>query len=116
MAKRKKLEKTDGLGPLEIKKIRTALRLVWHRSHARALVVKRCTGPDGFARCELCKKKTPQLKVDHIEKVGDVDGGFIRRLFIPSKRLQGLCKKCHNEKTKAERAEARALKKMGLTD
>lgn len=103
MAKRAKLEKTDGLGPLEVKKIRTAIRLVWHRSHARALVVKRCTGKDGFLYCEKCDKKTPQLKVDHIKTVGEVDGGFIARLFCPSKGLQGLCKKCHDLKTKAER-------------
>ncbi len=104
MAKRQKLVKTDGLGPLEIKKIRAALRLVWHRSHARRLVVLRCTDKDGFARCEKCEVRTPALKVDHIEKVGDVDEGFIARLFIPSYKLQGLCKICHDAKTKLEKA------------
>lgn len=98
-----KLKPTDGLGPKEIKNIRSALRLVWHRSHARKLVVIRCTGKDGFARCEKCKKKTPALKVDHIENCGDVDGSYIIRLFVPSNKLQGLCKLCHNKKTKEER-------------
>lgn len=106
MAK-KKIEKTDGLGPLEVKKIRSALRLVWHRSHARRLVVIRCTAPDGFTFCEKCEKTTPQLKIDHIKNVGDVDEGFIKRLFCASKELQGLCKKCHDEKTKLERARAK---------
>ncbi len=93
----------DGLGPYEIKKIRAAIRLVWQRSLARKLVVTRCMGFDGFPRCEMCGAKTAQLKVDHIEPVGDLDGGFIARLFTPSRNLQGLCKEHHDEKTKAER-------------
>lgn len=104
----KKLQKTDGLGPLEIKKIRIALRLVWHRSYARALVVKRCTRADGFQYCEVCGERTPKFKVDHTEKVGDVDSGFIERLFVGSHGLKGMCKTCHDEKTKAERREERA--------
>lgn len=108
---RKKLEKTDGLGPLEIKKIRTALRLVWHRSFARSLVVERCLDSKGFPRCEKCNCRTPALKVDHVEKVGDVDSGFIERLFAPSMFLQGLCKKCHDEKTKEERRKAKSEKR-----
>ncbi len=108
MAKKKtKLSGFDGLGPLEAKKIRTAIRLVWHRSHARKLVVKRCTRKNGFAYCEKCSKKTPALKIDHIRKVGDVDGGFLSRLFCPSKLLQGLCKLCHDAKTKQERQDAK---------
>lgn len=101
--------KCDGLGAHEIKKIRSAIRLVWHRSHARRLVVIRCTGKDGFFRCELCAKKTPQIKIDHIRRVGDVDDGFIARLFCPSNELQGLCVSCHNEKTKAERKALKSL-------
>lgn len=111
MAKRQKLVKTDGLGPYEIKRIRSAVRQVWHRCHARALVVKRCTGKDGFPRCETCGKKTPVLKIDHIEAVGDVDAGFILRMFVPSKQLQGMCKKCHDAKTRSERA---VLKKRSM--
>lgn len=103
MAK-KKLEHTDGLGPLEIKKIRSAMRLVWHRSHARKLVVKRCKKDDGFSYCEACGQMTPELKIDHVVQVGDVDGGFLGRLFCPSAELQGLCKECHRKKTREERA------------
>ncbi len=109
-AKKPKIEKTDGLGPLEIKKIRNAVRQVWHRSHARKLVVDRCTGFDGFSYCELCEDRTPKLKIDHKVNVGKVDGGFIQRMFTPSKNLQGLCKECHDTKTKQERADARSLK------
>lgn len=115
--KKKKIkpEKTDGLGPVEIRKIRTAIRQVWHRCHARKLCVERCVGPDGFSYCEKCKKRSPKVLIDHIKKVGDVDGGFIERLFCPSKQLQGLCKTCHDAKTKEERAEKKlksTLKKI----
>jgi hypothetical protein len=106
MAK-KKIVKTDGIGPYEIDKIRNAVRLVWHRSLARALVVKRCLGKDGFSYCEKCKKKCPHLKVDHIENVGNVDAGFILRMFVSSRKLQGLCHECHKLKTKEERARVK---------
>lgn len=112
--KNKKLKPTDGLGPLEIKKIRTALRLVWHRSRARKLCVDRCVGKDGFAVCEKCKKKTPALKVDHIIPCGAVDGGFIDRLFCPSSELQGFCKQCHDEKTALEKRAAKKKKELDL--
>ena len=98
--------KVDGLSPHDIKKIRNAIRQVWHRSHVRKLCVNRCIGKDGFSYCEKCKKRSPKVFIDHITKVGEVDGGFIKRLFTPSKNLQGLCKKCHDLKTKEERAEA----------
>lgn len=104
-AKKAKAEKVDGLGPDDIKKIRSAIRQVWHWSHAKKLVVKRCTKADGFPYCETCKKRCPKIFVDHIKQVGDVDGGFIYRLFVPSKQMQGLCKKCHNLKTKDERKQ-----------
>jgi hypothetical protein len=102
-SKKRKLQKSDGLGPLEVEKIRKALRQVWHRSYARKIVVNRCTGEDGFPYCEQCKEMTPKLKIDHIAKVGLVDEGHISRLFCPSTGLQGLCDNCHKIKTKEER-------------
>lgn len=100
-----KLKPFDGLGPLEIKKIRQAVRLVWHRSHARKLVVKRCTDAEGFQVCEQCLQRTPKLRIDHIEACGDVDEGFLKRMFAPSEKLQGLCHSCHNYKTRMERTK-----------
>lgn len=104
----RKAPKTDGLGPREIAQIRSAIRQVWQRCHARKLVIQRCTHADGFHRCEspACEakgKRVPKVYVDHIERVGDLDGGFIARLFVPSAGLQGLCKKCHAKKTAEER-------------
>lgn len=113
--KGRKAPKTDGLGVREIAQIRSAIRQVWQRCHARALVIKRCTNGEGFARCEskACFKRGhvhPKIYVDHVERVGDLDGGFIDRLFVPSSGLQGLCKKCHDEKTKEERRSAKKVK------
>jgi 5-methylcytosine-specific restriction endonuclease McrA len=112
-----KLKPTDGIGPKEIKYLRIAMRLVWTRSHSRRLVVKRCTRQNGYYYCEKCLKRTPLLKVDHIVPCGDVlDGGFIKRLFTPSKNLQGLCKPCHDKKTKEERKALKAKTKAVYTD
>lgn len=112
--KSKKLTKSDGLGPYEIKKVRSALRVVWQRSHARLLVVLRCTDAHGFARCEQCGHRTPKLKVDHIEPCGELNGGYLKRLFCPSSQLQGLCHNCHCLKTKVERQSTRVKKKWGF--
>ncbi len=103
--KKQKQEKIDGLGPDEIKKIRTAIRRVWAWSYARRLVVKRCLDPKDkeYSRCEKCKKRCPKIYVDHIVACGDVDEGYLTRTFVPSKLLQGMCKKCHDAKTKWER-------------
>jgi hypothetical protein len=104
MAKaRKLLPKVDGLGPNDVAKLRAACRQVWHRSHVRKLAAQRAVGDDGFPVCELCKETVPKVFIDHIERVGDMDGGFIQRLFCPSSGLQALCKTCHQKKTNAER-------------
>lgn len=101
---KKVVEKVDGLGPKDIKRLRSAIRNVWRYSHPWKLVTQRCLLPDGFSKCEGCKKKCPKVFVDHIQNVGDVDSGnYILRMWTPSKNLQGLCKKCHDAKTKLER-------------
>jgi hypothetical protein len=107
-----KVEKIDGLSPKDVEKIRKAIRQVWSWSHMWNLVRKRCLLPNGFSRCEGCKKRCPKVFVDHIERVGDVDAGFIDRLFCPSSKLQGLCKECHALKTAQERKDAKAAQKL----
>lgn len=98
----------DGIGPKDIKQIRIKLRQIWSWSQPRKLVVKRCSINGGeYSRCEKCKRKCAKVYVDHIERVGDVDEGFIKRLWVPSKYLQGLCKKCHAVKTRDERRKAK---------
>lgn len=103
MKKPRAKEKLDGLSADDIAKIRIAIRKVWSWSHPRRLAIKRSDIGDGYSRCEGCKRKVPKVFIDHIVQVGDVDGGFIERLFCPSSGLQALCKKCHAEKTKEER-------------
>lgn len=112
MAK-KKDPPIDGLGSKQVKMIRKCLRQAWMwSSDARRIVLKRCkipNDPDGMSRCEnkKCKRRRViAVKVDHIYKCGDVlDPGYIRRAFCPSEFLQGLCKKCHDKKTRKEREE-----------
>jgi hypothetical protein len=114
MAKRQKAAPTDGFGPRERKKIDSAIRQVWYRSKARQTCVKRCTDKEGFTWCEKCDTKTAKLKVDHIIPCGPVDSdGFIKRLFCPSKGLQGLCGDCHQLKTNMENEEKRVTTDTG---
>lgn len=112
MAKKKVKEKIDGLSPGDVEKIRKAIRQVWSWSYPRRLCLQRAMGKDGFPRCEgkshEGNRKVPKVYADHIQRVGDVDAGFLKRLFTPSTNLQALCKKCHDRKTKEER-EDRAL-------
>ncbi len=108
---KKKNAPTDGFGPKEIADVRKAIRLVWSRSFSRRLVVQRCTGEKGFLFCERCGERTPKIEVNHIETVGDLDDGFLRRLFCSSYEMEGLCKSCHSEVTKEERKAATAKKK-----
>jgi len=104
MAK-KKVQKTDGLGPYEIQRYRAALRDVWRHTLAHSLVRKRCAIDKDYSRCEKCKRKVPKIFVDHIINCGDLDGGYIERLSVPSNKLQGLCRECHDAKTKMERSK-----------
>lgn len=117
--KREKKEKPapqdGGLTAADRKKLHRAVRLVWSWSSPPRLVRKRCMGKDGFPRCEspTCSargRKVPKVFVDHIEPVGEVGGpDYISRMWCPSSRLQGLCKKCHDAKTKAEKLAAEDL-------
>ena len=105
--KSKKKEKPipiDGWGnPKEIENVRKAIRQVWNWSYSRRLAKNRCLDKDGFFVCEKCKKKTPKIQIHHINTVGDLDSGFLERLFCPSDQLLCLCPKCHGIITKEER-------------
>lgn len=112
---KKKYDQVDGLGAKNVEMLRANIRLAWMRSsHARKLVINRCKiweDPDGMSECENKKCKRPRvikIMVDHIRKCGDVlDPGYLLRVFCSSKHLQGLCKKCHDRKTRQEREEDR---------
>lgn len=111
-AKKAKPERIDGLGPQECKLLVRAVRQAWQWSHAWRLVKKRTMHEDGFPRCEnkRCPKRgkpVPKIFVDHISPVGGPHKPhYIKRMFVPSSQLQGLCKKCHDAKTKADAESA----------
>lgn len=110
-----KVEKIDGLNPDEIEKVRKAIRQVWNWSYSRRLAKKRATNEDGFQICEATYHKgdrvVPKIQVHHLKTVGDVDSGFLERLFCPSKDLLCLCLKCHNLVTKEERKTKKGKRK-----
>lgn len=93
----------DGLTPKNVAQLRAATRKVWSWSNPKKICLERSMHKDGFPRCELCKKKVAKVYVDHIVPVGELDGGYFTRLFIPSTGLQALCKFCHDGKTRDER-------------
>lgn len=113
MAK-KKAPPIDGMSPALRAKIRSAIRQVWSRSHARKLVIARCTDKKGFLVCEECYEIVPKIQVDHTEAVADIFDGGIERMFCTSEKLRGLCKTCHGIKTKIDNAKMRR-KKNGKT-
>lgn len=105
-AKEIKERDIDGVTRKEIERIRRAVREVWMwTSFPRRLCLKRAMHADGFPRCEACKEKVVKVYADHIHNVGDVDAGFIDRMWVSSKNLQAICKKCHDRKTREERAQ-----------
>jgi hypothetical protein len=93
----------DGMSLKDVERLRKYTRTVWGWSTPRRLCIARATDDEGFVSCEKCKKRVPRIFVDHIKQVGDMDDGYLRRLFCPSTGLQALCKSCHAKKTKGER-------------
>lgn len=117
MAKKSKklvVPKVDGLGPKDVKNIRIALRKVWAYSHARKLCINRATREDGFAVCEQCSSVVAKVYADHITPCGQVDGGYITRMWCPSAQLQALCDKCHRIKTNRERRDVKRMQEADL--
>ncbi len=116
------MPQVDGLGPRDLERLHKAVRQVWQWSHAWRLAKKRALHADGFYRCEnrKCKqrgKPVPNVSVDHIQPVGEVGGrNYIQRMFVPSRKLQCWCKKCHDAKTRKERAEKAAKTKAAAAE
>lgn len=96
------LAKLDKISEKDLKRIRTALRNVWRYSFSRRLCELKADIGEGYSRCQLCGFIVPKVYVDHIEPVGTIDARIIERLFVPSTKMQALCKKCHGEKTKRD--------------
>ncbi|MBX3018009.1 MAG: HNH endonuclease [Bdellovibrionaceae bacterium] len=108
-ARKAKPEPVDGLGPKDAERLRKAIRQVWAYNHARKLCLRRAVGENDIGTCEICGAKVGKLYADHIDPVGTFDPRtFIERMFLPSEKLQAVCKTCHGRKTREE-AKARRL-------
>tara|TARA_R110000796_G_scaffold126651_1_gene241522 strand:+ start:25 stop:429 length:405 start_codon:yes stop_codon:yes gene_type:complete len=107
--------------------IRSALRSAWSRWGPNHTTKKnarvgygqyQCVGYDAEphivgASVVIDGKRKNNIFTDHIEPVGG-DGDWnrvIENLFCETDNLQLLCKECHDEKSKNERAIAREIRK-----
>lgn len=107
MAK-KKTEKVDGLSTKNKQQLRSAIRAVWRYSTPRRICAARCIDEEGFPFCEQCGSRVPKVQIDHIIPCGDImSAGYIKRMFVSSDGLQGLCKDCHKIKTKEDREKSK---------
>lgn len=108
-ARTKQEQKLDGgIGKIETAFIRNSMRQLWQRvSKARAIAKKRCFVEKGMYKCEICEDIVGDIKIDHQIAVGDLDSGYLERLWCSSDKLTAMCPRCHNEKTKQERKEAK---------
>lgn len=100
--------------------IRSGLRAKWSRWPPKFEALKRAHRPyKGEGRqkheyqCAICEDwyKQAEVEVDHIIPAGSLKGyddlpGFVRRLFVGPEALRVLCKPCHKEVTKKEKADA----------
>ncbi len=84
---------------------------VWMWWPARNEVKKRCKvpGKTGWFKCEFCGQEREKIDVDHIQPVVPVSGfttwdAYIASRFVTADKLQGICKDCHQRKTKTENA------------
>jgi hypothetical protein len=93
-------------------KIRSALRKVWLYSPMRREAKKAALDAQKMFVCPICKKRYDEWAgdIDHIQPCGSLKTyadlpGFCERLF--DGKLAMTCKKCHQIKTKADRAAMR---------
>ena len=121
MAKRKSKKKAVRKARVKKKKVWTldrylipAARKIWSysplkrqiKARARVSIVK---GIETY-RCEICRKLTDKIQVDHIEPIVSPERGFeswdiyFSRMFCDPSNLQNLCVTCHKLKTAKESA------------
>lgn len=89
-------------------------------SDQRKEAMNRNKSEDGFHRCELCKKLTEEVNIDHEPPVVLVTGfdGYsevFERMFCSSDKLRKLCPPCHSKKSSfemSERKKYRAINKI----
>jgi hypothetical protein len=116
----KKKKKTEPILSSTDKRFRSTLIAVLRRFsrfwEPSSNVLKNARIGRGIYQCKACSKIVgpKDIKVDHIEPVIPVTGfttwdDLIVRLFCEESGLQAICKICHDEKTKKENEQRRAL-------
>ena len=75
--------------------------------------------PTRYFYCACCGERflLKDCQVDHIKPIGQYfdfghTEGFINRLWCDFSNLQGLCKSCHDDKTKLERGLIKGYNKL----
>ncbi len=104
--------------------IMSALGKVWMVWHGRNEVKRRCKVPNKtrWWACEICKRETERIEVDHIQPIVKPEDGFvdwnryIEAKFVEADKLQGLCHECHQTKSKEENKIRRESKKKRKQD
>lgn len=110
--------------------LKGAIRRVFSRSDLRRKALAQCSIPHEDPRrprvkkwgwCASCGEVTPQylLSIDHINPVVPTDTPFeamsidvlVNNIWCEEFLLQALCERCHSDKTKAENALRRKVKK-----
>lgn len=113
MAKEKK--------PRSLKQVLMAgLGRSWMMWGPRNEVKRRCKVPGkaGWWTCEECHEEHEKIEIDHISPVVPVVDGFttwdayIGSKFVAADGLRGLCRSCHQAKTKEENKKRREAKKQ----
>lgn len=90
-----------------------AARKVWRWSPERREVKK----SKGCKKCGIKFDEKNKPEIDHIEPIGKAPREFngwddyYKRLFVPAKKMQALCHKCHVEKSRLERKNAKKQSK-----
>lgn len=100
---KKSARKFDGYNPYIKQQIRNAIREIWRNSAAWKIAKNRVLQPDGMSRCEECNNLFAKTAIDHIIACGELDSGFIDRMFVPSIGLKSLCGECHSIKSSEDR-------------
>lgn len=98
----------------DISKLISKAREVWRQSQNYQFVKKQCksTKEPGWFICENPGCSDPiveVIRIDHKQPIGKQPisliefGIWLDRLFCAPNNLQGLCNRCHKQKTKEER-------------
>jgi 5-methylcytosine-specific restriction endonuclease McrA len=99
----------------DIAKLVSASRDIWRQSenYQYAKKMSKSAFKKGWFNCSKCLSDREVIKIDHIEPIGkqpiifEEFGDWLAKLFCGVRNLKGLCKDCHDAKTKQERKDGK---------